>query len=359
MPVFPELLSDGPVSDTSAMRLAIAAAQRVRGTTRPNPAVGCVLLDGAGVPIAVAGTDPAGGLHAEAQAVRAAGGRADGGTAVVTLEPCNHQGRTPPCTGALLSSGVRRVVYALADPNPLAAGGADELRQHGIAVTGGVLADIVADEVLRAWLHTNRTGRPHITLKTATTIDGLAAATDGTSQWITGQAARDHVHVDRARRDAIVVGTGTVLADNPRLTARDRGGVAVPHQPARIVVGRSEVATDALIRGGADEDFRVVGAGGMCQLFTRDIGEVVGKLGELGFVDVLVEGGPRLAGAFVAAGCVDAIEAYIAPAVLGAGSAAVQVGAQTTIGDLRRFRTTSVTQLGNDVLLRAVRHAAS
>lgn len=347
MPLYPDLLAASPLSIDQAMRTAIAAAERVRGTTTPNPPVGCVILDAAGLAVAVAATDPVGGPHAEAQAVAEAGDRARGGVAVVTLEPCHHHGRTPPCTGSLLESGVREIAYAVADPNPVAAGGADWLDARDVKVTGGVLREEVADGVLRPWLHWQATRRPHITLKTAGTLDGLAAATDGSSQWITGEAARARVHVDRSRRDAVIVGTGTVLADDPRLTARNLEGEALDRQPLRIAVGRKEIPADAQIRGDGT-------VGAFRHIQTRDMAQVVDVLADLGVIDVLVEGGPRLAGAFLDAGLVDAVEAYVAPGLLGAGTATVDTGEATTIDDIRRFRTIGVELLGDDVLIRAV-----
>lgn len=344
MPVFTDLTAATPLSIDQAMRTAIAASKRVKATTSPNPAVGCVVLDATGIPVGVAATDPAGGPHAEPQALRQAGARATGGTAVVTLEPCHHHGKTPPCTTALKDAGIAKVVFAVSDPNPVATGGEEWLQHQGIEVVRGVLAADVADGVLRPWLHWQATRRPHITLKTAGTVDGLAAATDGSSQWITGEKARTEVHLDRSRRDAIIVGTGTVLADNPRLTARTPNGELYEHQPLRIVVGHSEVPEDAAILG---DNFRHIRA--------RDMEQVVDVLADLGLIDVLVEGGPRLAGAFLDAGLVDAIESYVAPSVLGAGTAVVDTGKTTNIADITRFRTVSVSTLGDDVLIKAVR----
>lgn len=328
------------------MQLAIQAGRAVQGTTYPNPPVGCVVLDSAGIVVGAAGTEPAGGAHAEPQALAMAGSRARGGTAVVTLEPCNHQGRTPPCTQALIRAGVARVRYAVADPNPVASGGTDYLRHEGIDTAGGLGGQQVAEGYLRPWLHWQRTRRPHITLKTAGTLDGFAAATDRSSQWITGEQARAEVHRDRARRQAIVVGTRTVEIDDPRLTARDNHGRDLPAavQPLRIVVGHSDIASAARIRG---SNFR--------QIRSRDIDTVVEVLADMGLIDVLVEGGPRLAQAFLQADAVDAIESYVAPAFLGAGLSVTRGLEATTITDIHRFRTVSVTQLGSDVLIRAVR----
>lgn len=359
MPLFTDLVASTALSPDQAMRTAIAAAERVRGTTSPNPPVGCVILDAAGVPVAVAGTDPVGGPHAEAQALDMAGDRAKGGTAVVTLEPCHHHGRTGPCTGALHEAGVASVVYAVDDPNPVAAGGADWLDARGVQVVRGTLRADVADGVLRPWLHWQATRRPHITLKTASTIDGLAAATDGSSQWITGEASRARVHVDRSRRDAVIVGTGTVLADDPRLTARATDGSPYPNQPLRVAIGRKEIPEDAAIRGGFVPGERVDPAIASSDMFrhiqTRDMSMVVDVLADLGLIDVLVEGGPRLAGAFLDAGLVDAVESYVTPGLLGAGTAVVDTGAATTVDDIVRFRTVAVERLGDDVLIKSVR----
>ena len=359
MPIFTDLVAATPLSPDQAMRTAIAAAERVRGTTSPNPPVGCVILDAAGIPVSVAGTDPVGGPHAEAQALEMAGERARGGTAVVTLEPCHHHGRTGPCTGALIDAGVSQVVYAVDDPNPVAGGGADWLDARGVDVVRGTLRGEVADGVLRPWLHWQATRRPHITLKTAGTIDGLAAATDGSSQWIPGETARARVHVDRARRDAIIVGTGTVLADDPRLTARKPDGTLHGHQPLRVAVGRKEIPDDAAIRGGfAPGEYvgaAAAEAGKFRHIQTRDMSVVVDVLADLGIIDVLVEGGPRLAGAFLSAGLVDAVESYVAPGLLGAGTAVVDTASATTVDDIVRFRTIGVELLGDDVLIKSVR----
>lgn len=344
MPTYPDLLASSPLSLDAALDVAIAAAKRAQGTTYPNPPVGCVILDAKGIPAGVAATEPVGGAHAEPQALAMAGARAVGGTAVVTLEPCNHEGRTPPCTQALINAGVARVVFAVTDPNPVAAGGAEYLKHNDIEVIRGFESARVADGYLRPWLHWQRTRTPHITLKTAGTLDGLAAATDGTSQWITGEVARERVHRDRSRRQAILVGSGTVRADDPRLTARKPDGSLYENQPLRIVVGHSDVPEDALIRG---ENFR--------QIRTREPEKVVEVLADLGIIDCVLEGGPSLASAFLNAGLIDAVDSYVAPAMLGAGRPLVATQEATSISDITRFRLTRVKQLGNDVLISAVR----
>src|SRR6202045_2958395 len=201
----------------AAMRLAVEQADRVKGSTYPNPPVGAVILDRDGEIAGVGATEPPGGPHAEVVALRRAGERAIGGTAVVTLEPCNHHGRTPPCVDALVAAGVSRVVYAVADPNPVAAGGAARLASAGIEVVSGTSADAVERGTLREWLGKQRTGFAHVPRKFAASVDGRSAATDGTSQWITGEVARADVHRRRAAADAIIVGTGTVFSDDPAL----------------------------------------------------------------------------------------------------------------------------------------------
>jgi len=207
-----------PPALADAMRRAIAAAERVRGTTSPNPPVGCVVLAADGQVVGVGATQPPPGPHAEVVALREAGERAAGGTAVVTLEPCAHHGRTPPCADALLAAGIAAVHYAVPDPHPIAAGGATALRTAGVAVQGGLLQAEVERGPLRAWLHFVRTGTPFVTWKFASTLDGRVAAADGTSRWISSPESRADVHAVRANVDAIVVGTGTALADDPALT---------------------------------------------------------------------------------------------------------------------------------------------
>jgi len=207
------------VAARAAMRRAIALAELGFGSTSPNPIVGCVLVDQGGSVVGEGYHVRAGDPHAEVIALWDAGGRASGATAFITLEPCRHTGRTPPCTQALIDAGVSRVVFAVADPDPVAGHGADDLRAAGVLVDEGLLADEAARSNA-AWLHHARTGRPFVTWKYAATLDGRVAAADGTSRWITGEAARHDVHLLRARSDAIVVGTGTVLADDPRLFAQ-------------------------------------------------------------------------------------------------------------------------------------------
>lgn len=325
------------------MRLAVAQAEAVKGATYPNPPVGAVVLDVAGQVVGTGATQPPGGPHAEVMALRQAGERAAGGTVVVTLEPCNHTGRTGPCVDALLAAGVAAVAYAVADPNPVAAGGAERLAASGVTVTGGVLADEVAGGPLREWLHKQRTGRPHVTWKFATSVDGRSAAADGSSQWITSEAARADVHRRRAAADAIVVGTGTVLTDNPTLTARRADGTPLERQPLRVVVGMREIPGDANVLN--DDAATMV-------IRTHDPHEVIRALGDR--TDVLVEGGPTLAGAFLRAGVIDRILAYVAPILLGGPITAVDDIGVPSIAHAQRWRYDEITPIAPDVLLSLV-----
>ncbi|HTY29166.1 MAG TPA: bifunctional diaminohydroxyphosphoribosylaminopyrimidine deaminase/5-amino-6-(5-phosphoribosylamino)uracil reductase RibD [Mycobacterium sp.] len=337
------MTAPGPAVIDAAMRLAIAQAQRVKGTTYPNPPVGAVILSPEGEVAGIGGTEPPGGPHAEVVALRDAGERAAGGTAVVTLEPCNHHGRTPPCVDALIEAGVAAVVYAVADPNPVAAGGADRLRHTGVAVTSGVAAEAVAGGPLREWLHKQRTGKPYVTWKFATSIDGRSAAADGSSQWITSEAARADVHRRRAAADAIVVGTGTVFADNPTLTARLPDGALAARQPLRVVVGMREISSEANV---LNDDSRTM------VIRTHDPDEVIKALSDR--TDVLLEGGPTLAGAFLRAGAIDRILAYVAPILLGGPITAVDDVGVPSIARALRWRYDGVEPLGPDVLLSLV-----
>lgn len=323
-----------------AMRAAIEQADRVKGRTYPNPPVGAVILDCDGEVAGVGTTSPAGGPHAEVLALRRAGRRAIGGTAVVTLEPCGHFGRTPPCVDAIVAAEISSVVYSVSDPNPIAAGGAARLAEAGITVTAGVLADSVRGGPLREWLHKQRTGLPHVTWKFATSVDGRSAAADGTSQWITSEAARTDVHRRRAAADAIVVGTGTIFVDDPKLTARLPGGGLAADQPLRVVVGEREISPDAKV---LNDDSRTM------VIRTHDPHEVIRALSDR--TDVLLEGGPTLAGAFLRAGVIDRILAYVAPILLGGPIGAVDDVGVLSIAHAQRWRYDSVLPLGPDVLL--------
>jgi diaminohydroxyphosphoribosylaminopyrimidine deaminase/5-amino-6-(5-phosphoribosylamino)uracil reductase len=327
----------------AAMALAVEQAGRVKGSTYPNPPVGAVILDADGEVAGVGATQPTGGAHAEVMALRRAGRRAAGGTAVVALEPCNHHGRTPPCVDALLAAEISAVVYAVADPNPVAAGGAVRLGESGVSVTAGVLGDVVAGGVLREWLHKQRTGTPHVTWKFATSVDGRSAAADGSSQWITSEAARADVHRHRAVADAIVVGTGTVFVDDPVLTARRPDGSLAERQPLRVVVGEREISSDARV---LNDDSRTM------VIRTRDPHEVLKALSDR--TDVILEGGPTLAGAFLRAGVIDRILAYVAPILLGGPVTAVDDVGVLSIAHAQRWQFDGITPMGPDVLLSLV-----
>lgn len=345
------------------MRQAIALAARSLGSTSPNPPVGSVVLDPTGRVAGQGFTSPAGGPHAEIVALRAAGEKARGGTIVVTLEPCSHQGRTPPCTAALVAAGVARVVYAVADPNPVAAGGADALRAAGVDVEGGVL-EAEAARGNEAWLTAVRLGRPHVTWKYGASLDGRVAAADGSSRWVTGPEARADGHRLRAESDAVVVGSGTIRLDDSHLAARD---TEVRVQPIRVVVDTEartpatarvlDAAAPTLIAIAAD--VKAVLLEGRVELVRLprsprglDLDALLAALHERGVRSVLLEGGPTLAGSFLAEGLVDRVVAYVAPVLIGGGGAPALAGpGARSIGEARRLRLDEVTRLGSDVRL--------
>ncbi|MFY9917481.1 MAG: bifunctional diaminohydroxyphosphoribosylaminopyrimidine deaminase/5-amino-6-(5-phosphoribosylamino)uracil reductase RibD [Mycobacterium sp.] len=331
------------MSFAAAMRLALEQAELVKGGTYPNPPVGAVILDQGGEIAGVGATEPTGGPHAEVVALERAGARAAGGTAVVTLEPCNHHGRTPPCVDALVAAGISTVVFAVSDPNAVAAGGATRLAESGVNVVAAVLADDVAGGPLREWLHKQRTGLPHVTWKFATSIDGRSAAADGSSQWITSEAARADVHRRRAACDAIVVGTGTVFIDDPKLTARLPDGSLADRQPLRVVVGKREISSDANV---LNDDTRTM------VIRTRDPHEVLKALSDR--TDILVEGGPTLAGAFLRAGVINRILAYVAPILLGGPITAIDDVGVLSIAHAQRWQFDGIEPIGPDVLLSLV-----
>ncbi len=336
-------------SDVAAMRRAIELAEHGLGQTSPNPIVGCVVLDANGVKAGEGFHAVAGGPHAEIAALADAGNRAEGGTAVVTLEPCRHVGRTGPCTQALIEAGVARMVFAVADPGHDAGGGAAVLRAAGIDVEGGLL-EAEAARSNQAWLHRARTGRPFVTWKYAATLDGRVAALDGTSRWITGEEARADVHKLRAHSDAIVVGTGTVFADDPQLTVRtgsvDSGGsvVSTSRQPLRVVVGRRALPSSARI---------LDGAAATVQLTNHDPAQVLAELAGRDVVSVLLEGGPTLVAAFIEAGLVDRVIGYIAPVLLGAGRSLIDPLGIETIANALRWHIDDVRLVGTDVRITA------
>lgn len=323
-----------------AMRRALALATRGPAAD-PNPRVGCVLLDRDGEVVGEGWHEGAGAPHAEVAALAEAGSGARGGTAIVTLEPCNHTGRTGPCSQALLHAGIARVVHAQSDPNPLASGGAATLRAAGVEVSGGLLAD-QATALNRTWTFAQQHGRPFVTWKFAATLDGFSAAADGTSQWITREPMRAAMLRRRAECGAVLVGTGTVLADDPRMTSRDEAGQLAERQPWRVVLGVRDIPPAARVRG---DDGRFV------HLAHRDPDRSLQEVRELGVHHVWLEGGPRLAAAFWRAGLVDEVIACIAPALLGTGRPATADLGIGTIADIARLTTTEVIHEGEDFAL--------
>ncbi len=320
------------MSDEKWMRRAIELASSARLVTSPNPWVGCVIVVADGR-VFEGATERPGARHAEIvalDAARAASADLEGATVFTTLEPCSHHGRTPPCTDALVAAGVARVVSAIADPDAQVAGrGFAQLRVAGIEVTSGVLAADVHEQ-LRPYIHHRRTGRPFVVLKMASTLDGRTAAADGSSQWITGTEARVAAHQLRAESDAIVVGAGTVRADDPSLTTRLVDGPS----PRRIVLGS------------APEGAKVH----PCTEWSGPLKELLAQLGDEGVLQVLVEGGATVAADFHQQGLVDRYVIYMAPAFLGSEARPLMAdGHGATMADIWRGRLVSVRQLGHDI----------
>jgi diaminohydroxyphosphoribosylaminopyrimidine deaminase/5-amino-6-(5-phosphoribosylamino)uracil reductase len=318
--------------DEEMMAHAAAVGREARHTARPNPWVGAVVADERGTVLASAATEPPGERHAEVVALDAAGPAARGATLYVTLEPCAHTGRTPPCTTRVLASGVARVVVGVLDPDHRVAGrGVRDLRAAGMQVDVGTGASEVRDD-LAPYLHHRTTGRPFVVLKWAATLDGRTAAADGSSKWITSEAARLDGHRLRADSDAVLVGAGTVRRDDPSLTVRLDG---FDRQPLRVVLGHA--AATAKVQP--------------CLEFQGDLVPMLEDLGERGVLQLLVEGGARVAHEFVAARLVDRYVAYVAPALLGGddGSPVLAGVGAPSIGEALRGRFVSVTRVGEDL----------
>jgi diaminohydroxyphosphoribosylaminopyrimidine deaminase/5-amino-6-(5-phosphoribosylamino)uracil reductase len=323
------------VNDTEAMLQAIELAAAVRGATAPNPWVGCVIESPDGR-VFTGATHPPGGPHAEAAALDAAGDAARGGTAWVTLEPCPHTGRTPPCADALIDAGIRRVVVAIEDPDPKASGaGLQRLRDAGLEVVVGVEAPAVRLQ-LAPYVKHRTTGRPWVVLKLGASIDGRTAAPDGSSRWITGGAARADAHQLRAVSDAIVVGANTVRIDDPSLTVRHVAG----SDPLRVVLGRA--APDAKVQPALE--------------FEGELSDLLGQLGQRGVLQVLVEGGATVAGAFHRERLVDQYVFYVAPVIFGGADARPMFDGPgaPTIADVWRGAFSAVVPLGADLRLDVV-----
>jgi diaminohydroxyphosphoribosylaminopyrimidine deaminase / 5-amino-6-(5-phosphoribosylamino)uracil reductase len=327
------LTTDPPAEERAAMGLALALAAGARGLTSPNPWVGCVLVTTSGQQYTGA-TQPPGGPHAEAEALAAAaaaGADPSGATVFVTLEPCCHHGRTPPCTDALIAAKVARVVVGITDPDPKVGGaGIDQLRDAGIEVDVGVCGDEVEAQ-LAPYLKHRRTGRPFVTLKLAATMDGRTAAADGSSRWITGEQARTDAHRLRADADAVLVGAGTVRSDDPELTVRHVAG----RDPQRVVLGQippgAKVAPALEVSGPP--------------------GDVLDDLGRRGILSLLVEGGSTVAHEFHRAGLVDRYVLYLAPALMGGddGRPLFNGPGAPSIDDVWRGALLDVRRLGDDL----------
>jgi diaminohydroxyphosphoribosylaminopyrimidine deaminase/5-amino-6-(5-phosphoribosylamino)uracil reductase len=310
------------------MSAAVALAAGVHGAVGPNPRVGCVIVDAAGEVVGQGAHLGAGTAHAEVVALAQAGQKARDATVHVTLEPCAHHGRTPPCADALIAAGVGRVVYAVPDPTP-AAGGASRLREHGIPVE--LVATTAADDLLRPWLFAVTHGKPYVTYKVAATLDGRVAAADGTSKWITSTRAREwsQRHL-RAVVDAIAVGAGTYRADAPALTVR---GVDVVKPPSRYLLGGAH-------------------AEGFTTLPGHDPAAALSRMYEQGVRHLLLEGGPTVGAAFLAAGLVDELVWFVAPVVLGAGTSAVADIGVGTLAAAQRWDVVETRLVDQDVLIR-------
>lgn len=315
-------------AETAAMDAALEAA--LRGPRGANPLVGAVVIDPDGRQLVAGYHRGAGTPHAEADAItQAAAGGLDlnGCTMVVTLEPCDHSGRTGPCTQAIIAAGIADVVYAVDDPHDPAAGGAATLRSAGVRVRSGLAAG-ESFELNREWFQAVAAQRPFVTLHIAQTLDSRIAAEDGTSQWISSSESLADNHGLRRRIDAILVGTQTVLVDNPRLTARDTSGATAGKQPMRAVMGLRDIPADAAVRG--DDGY-------VLHLPTRDPREALTLLYTEGIRHVMVEGGSRILSSFLAAGLVDELIVYLAPTLLGSGTPALNGLGITTLADARHW----------------------
>ena len=324
---------------TVAMQRAIALAEKGLGKTAPNPIVGAVIIDSTGAVVGEGFHDRSKNSdHAEVVAVKAAGEKARGATIVVSLEPCNHNGTTGPCSQVIIDAGITTVVFAVADPNAKAAGGAGTLRAAGVSVVAGVLENEAANSN-RAWLMKIKKGRPFFTWKVATTLDAKVAATDGTSKWITNETSRADVQLLRRTADAILVGTNTVITDNPHLIPRgDFDGYA--GNPIRVICGEQELPKDSKIFDSVAQTVIVK---------SKDLDQLVEKLNELGINHVFVEAGPTLASAMLDHCLMDELVIYQAPSLLGSGKGFFTFDNPSTISNQMRLDHISTEVLDGDV----------
>ena len=331
-------------SELDAMRRALDIATQGPAVGE-NPRVGCVLLSPEGEVLAEGFHRGAGNPHAEVEALMALaekGISSEGTTAVVTLEPCNHVGRTGPCARALIDAGISRVVFGASDPGQASAGGSTTLRDAGVDVVGGVLAED-AEELNRHWMMATKLGRPFVTAKWAQSLDGRHAASDGTSQWITGPLSRERVHRQRSEHGAIMVGTTTALVDNPSLTARD-GESLYDSQPLAVVMGERDIPSDAAVRNHP---------GGFTQITTRDPKEALNTVFDRGIRSVYVEGGATLTSAFIKEGLVDSLHITMGPLLVGGDNTAITNIGVSTLADAARLTIDSVEQLDQDIWVSA------
>ncbi len=315
-----------------------------------NPQVGAVILDPNGNIVAEGFHKGSGTPHAEVAAIEDLKTRvpfpfSPGYTAVVTLEPCNHYGKTGPCAQALIDSGITRVAFPLRDPGEESGGGAQRLKEHGVEVIEGVLRE-KAKEQLRVWLHAKQTNRPFVTLKWASSLDGRIAAADGSSKWITGVESREDAHKLRSEVDAILVGTGTVIADDPELTARTRDGGYFQHQPTRVVMGEREISRDKIVFNAAAPSLHVK---------TRDPKAVLEQLSALGHKHLLVEGGASVVGAFIRENLVDEFTIYLSPMLIGGPKLAIGDLGINSIDQALNLKIVEQKTLGKDLFIRARR----
>jgi diaminohydroxyphosphoribosylaminopyrimidine deaminase/5-amino-6-(5-phosphoribosylamino)uracil reductase len=328
------------LSAEAAMARAIECARLGLGKTFPNPIVGAVITSATGEFISEgfhSGTE-----HAEVIAIAAAKEIPAGSIIYLTLEPCNHQGKTPPCTQALIDAGITKVVYSVTDPNPIAAGGAEKLQMSGIEVVAGLLESEASFDN-RAWLTKIAQHRPRITWKIASTMDGKVAAADGSSKWITSELARADVAVLRSQADAIVTSTATVKADNPLLTSKGAG-----KNPVRIVMGSSEIASSAQILN-SDAETVVIKS--------RDLQELITLAKARGFNQLLIESGPTLGTALLKAGLIDEVILYQAPTFFGSGTPSISDLGVATISDRLDFEIADVEVIGADLKITLVKSA--
>ncbi len=324
---------------TVAMQRAIALSQKGLGKSSPNPIVGAVIINSDGQIIAEGFHDRMSSPdHAEVVALKAVGAQAKGATMVVTLEPCNHTGATGPCSKAIADAGISKVVYAVKDPNKKATGGAQALRDQGLQVEGGVLESEAA-YANRAWLTKIEKNRPFFTWKVATTLDGKIAATDGTSQWISNEKSRNDVQILRRQADAILVGTNTVITDDPHLIPRgDFQGFTA--NPLRVVCGEQQLPPTSKIFDEAATTLLVR---------TKDLNDLVEELNKTGVNHVLVEAGPSLATAMLKQGLLDELVIYQAPSLLGQGKSFVADFGATTIKELLALDHITTEVLDGDI----------